>query len=127
MEINESKKCLKTLERVKGIEPSYSAWKSPNLPNVFKACSDKSDHTGRLRPLQNFPQSECPPVIAIITTIHSSNLWRWLDNRCPIAQCSFNSSLPLINGHQPGFHQLTESESTTAADHFGCAETMPAA
>jgi hypothetical protein len=27
MEINESKKCLKTLERVKGIEPSYSAWK----------------------------------------------------------------------------------------------------
>jgi hypothetical protein len=28
MEINESKKCLKTLERVKGIEPSYSAWKA---------------------------------------------------------------------------------------------------
>jgi hypothetical protein len=30
METNESKKRLKTLERVKGIEPSYSAWKSPN-------------------------------------------------------------------------------------------------
>jgi hypothetical protein len=27
MEINEFKKCLQTLERVKGIEPSYSAWK----------------------------------------------------------------------------------------------------
>jgi iron complex outermembrane receptor protein len=27
-EMNESGKCLKTLERVKGIEPSYSAWKA---------------------------------------------------------------------------------------------------
>jgi hypothetical protein len=26
------KKCLKTLERVKGIEPSYSAWKAAALP-----------------------------------------------------------------------------------------------
>ena len=25
-------KCLKTLERVKGIEPSYSAWKAAALP-----------------------------------------------------------------------------------------------
>ena len=32
MEINESKKSLKTLERVKGIEPSYSAWKAAALP-----------------------------------------------------------------------------------------------
>ena len=32
MEINEFKKCLKTLERVKGIEPSYSAWKAAALP-----------------------------------------------------------------------------------------------
>jgi hypothetical protein len=30
METNESKKRLKTLERAKGIEPSYSAWKSRN-------------------------------------------------------------------------------------------------
>jgi len=28
IEINEFDKCLKTLERVKGIEPSYSAWKA---------------------------------------------------------------------------------------------------
>jgi hypothetical protein len=32
MEINKSNKCLKTLERVKGIEPSYSAWKAAALP-----------------------------------------------------------------------------------------------
>ena len=32
MEINDFKKCLKTLERVKGIEPSYSAWKAAALP-----------------------------------------------------------------------------------------------
>ena len=32
MENNESNKCLKTLERVKGIEPSYSAWKAAALP-----------------------------------------------------------------------------------------------
>jgi hypothetical protein len=32
MEIDESKKRLKTLERVKGIEPSYSAWKAAALP-----------------------------------------------------------------------------------------------
>ncbi len=32
MEINESRKSLKTLERVKGIEPSYSAWKAAALP-----------------------------------------------------------------------------------------------
>ena len=32
MEINESNKCLKSLERVKGIEPSYSAWKAAALP-----------------------------------------------------------------------------------------------
>jgi hypothetical protein len=25
-------KCLKSLERVKGIEPSYSAWKAAALP-----------------------------------------------------------------------------------------------
>jgi hypothetical protein len=32
MEINEFDKCLKRLERVKGIEPSYSAWKAAALP-----------------------------------------------------------------------------------------------
>jgi hypothetical protein len=46
------------LERVKGIEPSYSAWKSPNLPKVFKAHSDKSRPSGQLRSLQNFLPSE---------------------------------------------------------------------
>jgi hypothetical protein len=32
MKIRECNKCLKTLERVKGIEPSYSAWKAAALP-----------------------------------------------------------------------------------------------
>ncbi len=32
MEIHEPSKYLKTLERVKGIEPSYSAWKAAALP-----------------------------------------------------------------------------------------------
>jgi hypothetical protein len=32
MDINECGKPLKTLERVKGIEPSYSAWKAAALP-----------------------------------------------------------------------------------------------
>ena len=27
-------KCLKTLERVKGIEPSYSAWKAGDKPHT---------------------------------------------------------------------------------------------
>ena len=35
-------KCLKTLERVKGIEPSYSAWKSAISLGFSKARSDKS-------------------------------------------------------------------------------------
>jgi hypothetical protein len=32
MKIRECDKYLKTLERVKGIEPSYSAWKAAALP-----------------------------------------------------------------------------------------------
>ena len=58
------------LERVKGIEPSYSAWKSPDFPSVFKAHSDILQLFGRLRSLQNFSLSEwsCEPhgVFALI-------------------------------------------------------------
>lgn len=32
MEVDKFNKYLKTLERVKGIEPSYSAWKAAALP-----------------------------------------------------------------------------------------------
>jgi hypothetical protein len=32
MELPKCEKCRKTLERVKGIEPSYSAWKAAALP-----------------------------------------------------------------------------------------------
>jgi hypothetical protein len=51
------------MERVKGIEPSYSAWKSPDFPSVFNAHSDILQLFGRLRSLQNFPLSEwsCEP------------------------------------------------------------------
>ena len=41
MEINESNKCLKTLERVKGIEPSYSAWKAAALPLSYTRAGDE--------------------------------------------------------------------------------------
>ena len=51
-------KLLKRLERVKGIEPSYSAWKSPDFRNVFKSRSDISQLFGRLRSLRNFSLSE---------------------------------------------------------------------
>ena len=47
------------MERVKGIEPSYSAWKSANFSNVFKCRSDILQSSGRLRSLRNFSLSEC--------------------------------------------------------------------
>src|ERR1700688_4281037 len=46
------------LERVKGIEPSYSAWKSSDFRNVFKSHSDIWRLSGRLRSLGNFSLSE---------------------------------------------------------------------
>jgi hypothetical protein len=49
---------LEKLERVKGIEPLYSAWKSPEFRNVFKSRSDISRLFGRLRSLRNFSLSE---------------------------------------------------------------------
>jgi hypothetical protein len=44
MEINESKKSLKTLERVKGIEPSYSAWKAAALPLSYTRARPMNYH-----------------------------------------------------------------------------------
>jgi hypothetical protein len=41
MENLECKKCLKTLERVKGIEPSYSAWKAAALPLSYTRAGDE--------------------------------------------------------------------------------------
>jgi hypothetical protein len=46
------------LERVKGIEPWYSAWKSSNFCSVFNTHSDILQLFGRLRSLQNFSLSE---------------------------------------------------------------------
>ena len=43
---------------MKGIEPSYSAWKSANFRNVFKSRSDILQLSGRLRSLRNFSLSE---------------------------------------------------------------------
>ena len=45
MEINKSEKSLKTLERVKGIEPSYSAWKAAALPLSYTRA--RQDHLTR--------------------------------------------------------------------------------
>src|SRR3954452_6893602 len=51
MEINEPSKCLKTLERVKGIEPSYSAWKAAALPLSYtRAGVDLTRRAGGLNP-----------------------------------------------------------------------------
>src|SRR5260370_297033 len=58
METGGFEKYLKTLERVKGIEPSYSAWKSPDFRNVFKSRSDILQLSGRLRSLGTFSLSE---------------------------------------------------------------------
>jgi hypothetical protein len=58
MEVNEPDKCLKTLERVKGIEPSYSAWKSRNLIIFTTAVLTCCSSSGSLRLLQNFPLLE---------------------------------------------------------------------
>ena len=49
------------LERVKGIEPSYSAWKSADFPCICIGHSDISQFIGRLRSLENFSQSEHQP------------------------------------------------------------------
>ena len=46
------------LELVKGIEPSYSAWKSSNFRSVFNTRSDILQLFGRLRSLQNFSLSQ---------------------------------------------------------------------
>lgn len=40
------------MERVKGIEPSYS--KSPDFRNIFKGRSNISQLSGRLRSFRNF-------------------------------------------------------------------------
>jgi hypothetical protein len=44
-------KPLKTLERVKGIEPSYSAWKAAALPLSYtRAGVELTRHAGGLNP-----------------------------------------------------------------------------
>jgi hypothetical protein len=58
MQNRECDKSLKKLERVKGIEPSYSAWKSDASSNVFISRSDNLQLFAPLRQLQNFALSE---------------------------------------------------------------------
>jgi hypothetical protein len=47
-------KCLKDLERVKGIEPSSSAWKAVALPLSYTRIADRSSAFGD-RELAFFP------------------------------------------------------------------------
>ena len=55
MENSKSNKCLKTLERVKGIEPSYSAWKAAALPLSYTRAEDElTRRRGRLNRLAAF-------------------------------------------------------------------------
>jgi hypothetical protein len=51
-------KSMRRLERVKGIEPSYSAWKSGNLVMFFGGRSDIFAILVPWRSLQNFVLSE---------------------------------------------------------------------
>ncbi|SDS47894.1 hypothetical protein SAMN05444158_2184 [Bradyrhizobium canariense] len=62
----------KILERVKGIEPSYSAWKSASFRSVFNTHSGIFQLSGRLRSLQNFSLSEW----SCETHERSPSLWR---------------------------------------------------
>jgi hypothetical protein len=57
MENSKPNKCLKTLERVKGIEPSYSAWKSGKA-GVFSRTGLTFSALAPLRSLRNFSLSE---------------------------------------------------------------------
>ena len=54
MEIHEPSKYLKTLERVKGIEPSYSAWKAAALPLSYTRVGD---HLTRQAGSLNYPRN----------------------------------------------------------------------
>ena len=47
MENGGSEKCLKRLERVKGIEPSYSAWKAAALPLSYTRARPINYHARR--------------------------------------------------------------------------------
>jgi hypothetical protein len=52
--------------KLRRLEPSYSAWKSPDFRNVFKSRSDISQLFGRLRSLRNFSLSEWRPPPAYL-------------------------------------------------------------
>ena len=47
METGDRRKYLKTLERVKGIEPSYSAWKAAALPLSYTRARPINYHAER--------------------------------------------------------------------------------
>jgi hypothetical protein len=47
MELWQRKKHLKTLERVKGIEPSYSAWKAAALPLSYTRARTINYHASK--------------------------------------------------------------------------------
>ena len=71
MEINKSKKPMKTLERVKGIEPSYSAWKAAALPLSYTRARPINYHAGQagstamewICPLQTVVQAAFVPSV----------------------------------------------------------------
>jgi hypothetical protein len=56
-------KPLKTLERVKGIEPSYSAWKAAALPLSYtRAGVELTRRAGGLNPPRQLPWP-CPTAL----------------------------------------------------------------
>jgi hypothetical protein len=105
----------------KGIEPSYSAWKSPDFRNVFKGCSDIFRRSGRLRMLRNFSLSEW---------------WLLADARPFQAICRRLRAQPLTTDQEPiwtiknqsgglDFGIITSIElSTPRRQHLGTGETV---
>ena len=57
---DDAAKCLKSLERVKGIEPSYSAWKAAALPLSY--TRDRTDPLTCSAPGLNHPALGTKPV-----------------------------------------------------------------
>ena len=64
---NPQAKSLKTLERVKGIEPSYSAWKAAALPLSYtRASDDLTRPVGLLQPPLKPPRIVIPGECASV-------------------------------------------------------------
>jgi hypothetical protein len=75
---------LKGLERVKGIEPSYSAWKAAALPLSYtRAGADLTRRAGRLNPPRAAPilrsKRPCSPGTPAVQALNSGRFAAYID------------------------------------------------